>query len=270
MLTASHPLENHLLAALPEAERSRLLPHLESVDMEAGKALYESGSRLNYVHFPTSAIVSMLYVMEDGASAEIAVVGNEGMVGVALLMGSGSMTNRAVVQNSGAGYRIKANVIVDEFNRGGAALKLMLRYAQVLSTHTAQTAACNRHHSLDQQLCRWLLLSLDRLDSNEILITQETIANLLGVRREGVTGAAGRLQLAGAIRYRRGRIEVIDRAALEQRACECYAVVRNEYCRLLPSLHIAPLAPRPTVTPLFERYGMISERPHAPPLRRFA
>ena len=233
MLTASHPLENHLLAALPEAERSRLLPHLESVDMEAGKALYESGSRLNYVHFPTSAIVSMLYVMEDGASAEIAVVGNEGVVGISLFMGGESTPSRAVVQSAGAAYRLTATTIKEEFNRAPV-LHLLLRYTQALITQMAQTAVCNRHHSLDQQLCRWLLLSLDRLQGNELVMTQELIANMLGVRREGVTEGALKLQKAGIVSYARGRITVLDRRALEGRSCECYAVVKKEYDRLLP------------------------------------
>jgi len=232
---STHPFENRLLAALPEPEQSRLLPHLEHVDMTLGKVLCEPGSRSSYVYFPTTAIVSMLYVMENGASAEVAVVGSEGIVGIALLMGGGTTTSQAVVQNGGEGYRIKANFMLDEFNRGGPVLRLMLRFTQAFITQTAQIAACNRHHTLDQQLCRLLLLSLDRLSGNEIVITQELIATMLGVRREGVTAAAGHLQLAGLIRYKRGRITVVDRAGLEKRSCECYSVVRNEYNRLLPA-----------------------------------
>jgi len=228
-------MENRLLAAFPEAELSRLLPHLEPVDLTLGRVLCEPGSRSSYVYFPTSAIVSMLYVMENGASAEVAVVGSEGMVGIALLMGGGSTTSQAVVQNGGSGFRLKASLMLDEFNRGGPVLRLMLRYTQAFMTQTAQIAACNRHHALEQQLCRLLLLSHDRLSGDEIVITQELIANLLGVRREGVTAAAGHLQLAGLIRYKRGRITIINRAGLEKRSCECYAVVRNEYNRLLPA-----------------------------------
>jgi CRP-like cAMP-binding protein len=187
------------------------------------------------VYFPTTSIVSLLYVLEDGASAEIAVVGNEGIVGVSLFMGGESTTSRAVVQSAGNGYRLKASLMMQEFDRGGPVLHLLLRYTQALITQMAQTAVCNRHHSLDQQLCRWLLLSLDRVRTNEIVMTQELIANMLGVRREGVTEAAGSLQEAGLIRYRRGHITVLDRAGLEQRTCECYAVVKHEYDRLLPS-----------------------------------
>ncbi|HZP66931.1 MAG TPA: Crp/Fnr family transcriptional regulator [Rudaea sp.] len=249
MPTASDPLDNRLLAALPEAEFSRLAPHLECVEMPVGKILYESGSRFNYVYFPTSAIVSILYVMADGASAEIAVVGSEGIVGLALFMGGGTTTNDAVVQNGGMGFRLKSQFILEEFNRGGPVLRLLLRYTQAFITQTAQTAVCNRHHTLDRQLCRWLLLSLDRLKSNEIVVTQELIANMLGVRREGVTAAAGRLQMAGLIRYKRGRILVLDRPGLEKRTCECYAVVKNEYDRLLPpSESRSPLAIPPRMT----------------------
>ena len=235
MPTLTHPLDNRLLAALPEPEQLRLLPHLEPLVMPVGKVLCEPGSRSSYVYFPTSAIVSMLYVMENGASAEVAVVGAEGIVGIALLMGGGSTTSQAVVQNAGEGFRLKANFMLDEFNRGGPVLRLLLRYTQAFITQTAQIAACNRHHTLDQQLCRLLLPSLDRLRGDEIVITQELIANMLGVRREGVTAAAGHLQMAGLIRYKRGRITIVDRAALEKRSCECYAVVRNEYNRLLPA-----------------------------------
>ena len=231
---ATKPRDNRLLAALPDAEWARWLPQLEPVDMPLGKVLYESGSKLTHVYFPTTSIVSLLYVMEDGASAEIAVVGHEGIVGISLFMGGETTPSRAVVQSAGLAFRLKANVMMQEFNRAGPVLHLLLRYTQALITQMAQTAVCNRHHSLDQQLCRWLLLSLDRLHSNEIVMTQELIANMLGVRREGVTEAAGNLQQAGLIRYRRGHITVLDRARLEQRTCECYAVVRREYDRLLP------------------------------------
>jgi CRP-like cAMP-binding protein len=231
----TNPRQNRLLAALPDAEWARWLPQLERVDMPLGKVLYESGSKLTHVYFPTTSIVSLLYVMEDGASAEIAVVGHEGIVGISLFMGGETTPSRAVVQSAGLAFRLKANVMMQEFNRAGPVLHLLLRYTQALITQMAQTAVCNRHHSLDQQLCRWLLLSLDRLHSNEIVMTQELIANMLGVRREGVTEAAGNLQQAGLIRYRRGHITVLDRARLEQRTCECYAVVKREYDRLLPA-----------------------------------
>jgi CRP-like cAMP-binding protein len=227
--------QNHLLAALPEAAWARWQPQLELVDMPLGKVLYEPDSRLTHVYFPTTCIVSMLYVMEDGASAEIAVVGFEGLVGISLFMGGESTPSRAVVQSAGQAYRLKANVMLQEFNRAGPVLHLLLRYTQALITQMSQTAVCNRHHSLDQQLCRWLLLSLDRLRSNELVMTQELIAHMLGVRREGVTEAAGRMQKDGLIKYQRGRITVLDRAGLEQRTCECYAVVKREYDRLLPT-----------------------------------
>ena len=233
------PSQNHLLAALPAEERGRLIPHLELVPMPLGAVLYESGSELRHVYFPTTSIVSLLYVMRDGASAEIAVVGNEGIIGVALFMGGETMPNRAVVQSAGHAYRLKGHLLKQEFNRSGELQHLLLRYTQALLTQMAQTAVCNRHHSLDQQLCRWLLLSLDRLPSTELVMTQELIANMLGVRREGVTEAAGNLQKAGLISYRRGRITVLDRAGLEARACECYAVVKNEFDRLLPEVSIA-------------------------------
>jgi CRP-like cAMP-binding protein len=226
---------NHLLAALPAYIQQSWLPQLEPVQMPLGEVLYESGVALGHVYFPTTAIVSLLYVMEDGASAEIAVVGNEGIVGISLFMGGESTPSRAVVQSAGQGYRLKAQVLKEEFNRAGPVLHLLLRYTQALITQMAQTAVCNRHHSLDQQLCRWLLLSLDRLQGDELVMTQELIANMLGVRREGVTEAALKLQSAGLIRYARGRITVLDRAGLEQRTCECYAVVKKEYDRLLPS-----------------------------------
>lgn len=235
MPQADDPRQNLLLAALPTAEWERWLPDLEPVDLPLGKVLYESGARLTHVYFPTTAIASLLYVLENGASAEIAVVGFEGIVGISLFMGGESTTSRAVVQSAGRGYRLKASLMMQEFNRAGPVLHLLLRYTQALLTQMAQTAVCNRHHSLDQQLCRWLLLSLDRLRSHELVMTQELIANMLGVRREGVTEAAGRLQDAGLIRYRRGHISVLDRAGLETRACECYDVVKREYDRLLPS-----------------------------------
>jgi CRP-like cAMP-binding protein len=228
------PVENHLLAALPDAEAQRWLPQLERVDMPLGQVLYESGGTLSHVYFPTTAIVSLLYVMENGASAEIAVVGNEGIVGISLFMGGDSTSSRAVVQSAGLGYRLKAQIMKDDFNRAGPVLHLLLRYTQALITQMAQTAVCNRHHSLDQQLCRWLLLSLDRLQGNELVMTQELIANMLGVRREGVTEGALKLQQAGLIRYARGHISVLDRDGLQRRSCECYAVVKKEYDRLLP------------------------------------
>ncbi len=233
------PRRNHLLAALPKAEFEHLRPHLEPVPMPLGKVLYESGEGLNYVYFPTTAIVSLLYVMENGASAEIAVVGNDGIVGIALFMGGETMPNRAVVQSAGQAYRLKGPMLKREFarhggRRHGSLQPLLLRYTMALLTQMAQTAVCNRHHTIDQQLCRWLLLSLDRLPSNELYMTQELIANMLGVRREGVTEAAGRLQSAGLIRYSRGHINVLDRSGLEARVCECYEVVRQESRRLFP------------------------------------
>ena len=227
-------VENHLLAALPDVEAQRWLPQLERVDMPLGQVLYESGGTLSHVYFPTTAIVSLLYVMENGASAEIAVVGNEGIVGISLFMGGDSTSSRAVVQSAGLGYRLKAQIMKDDFNRAGPVLHLLLRYTQALITQMAQTAVCNRHHSLDQQLCRWLLLSLDRLQGSELVMTQELIANMLGVRREGVTEGALKLQQAGLIRYARGHISVLDRDGLQKRSCECYAVVKKEYDRLLP------------------------------------
>ena len=233
MAHSCDPLKNHLLAALPDAEWQRWLPQLEEVDLPLGEVLYESGTTLNHVYFPTTAIVSLLYVMENGASAEIAVVGNEGLVGISLFMGGESTPSRAVVQSAGQGFRLKAQIVKDEFNRAPV-LHLLLRYTQALITQMAQTAVCNRHHTLDRQLCRWLLLSLDRLQGNELVMTQELIANMLGVRREGVTEAALKLQKVGLIRYARGRITVLDRKGLEKRSCECYAVVKKEYDRLLP------------------------------------
>jgi CRP-like cAMP-binding protein len=234
MTPATNPRSNQLLAALPDAEWARWTQELEPVDMPLGKVLYESGGSMTHVYFPTTSIVSLLYVMEDGDSAEIAVVGNEGIVGISLFMGGQSTPSRAVVQSAGHGFRLKASVMMQEFNRAGAVMHLLLRYTQALITQMAQTAVCNRHHTLDQQLCRWLLLSLDRLKSDELIMTQELIANMLGVRREGVTEAAGHLQEAGLISYRRGHITVLDRRGLERRACECYAVVKTEYDRLLP------------------------------------
>ncbi|MES2912590.1 MAG: Crp/Fnr family transcriptional regulator [Pseudomonadota bacterium] len=230
------PRQNHLLAALPDTEWQRWLPQLEWVDMPLGHVLYESGKTLDHVYFPTTSIVSLLYVMENGASAEIAVVGNEGLVGVSLFMGGGSTPSRAVVQSAGQGFRLSAQAMKEEFDRAGPVLHLLLRYTQALITQMAQTAVCNRHHSLDQQLCRWLLLSLDRLSGNELVMTQELIANMLGVRREGVTEGALKLQEAGLISYTRGRITVLDRPGLENRTCECYAVVKKEYDRLLPAI----------------------------------
>ena len=227
------PTQNHLLAALPAAEFDRLSPHLELIEMPLGDALYESGGQLQHVYFPTTSIVSLLYVLEDGASAEIAVVGNEGILGISLFMGGETTPSRAVVQSAGHGFRLKAELLKREFNRAGPVLRLLLRYTQALITQMTQTAVCNRHHSVEQQLCRWLLLSLDRLPSNTLTMTQELIANMLGVRREGVTEAAGNLQRAGLIRYSRGRIEVLDRSGLERAVCECYAVVKAEFDRLL-------------------------------------
>src|SRR5882672_1153077 len=233
-MSKSHdPRENHLLAALPVPESERLYQHLELVPLPLGEVLYESGDQLQHVYFPTRSIVSLLYVMADGASAEIAVVGNEGIIGIALFMGGETMPNRAVVQSAGYAYQLKGQLLKEEFNRAGELQHLLLRYTQALLTQMSQTAVCNRHHSVDQQLCRWLLLSLDRLPSNELTMTQELIANMLGVRREGVTEAAGKLQTAGLIHYSRGCITVIDRIGLEKRTCECYAVVKREFDRLL-------------------------------------
>jgi CRP-like cAMP-binding protein len=232
--TRHTPHQNHLLDALPKSDYDRLAPHLELIPLPLGDVLYESGGRLGYVYFPTTSIISMLYVMEDGSSAEIAIVGNEGMLGVSLFMGGETTPSRAVVQSAGYGFRLKAQLLKSEFGRFGPVMHLMLRYTQALITQMSQTAVCNRHHSVDQQLCRWLLLSLDRLASNEITMTQELIANMLGVRREGVTEAAGKLQKAGLIHYRRGRITVIDRPGVEALSCECYKVVKAELDRLLP------------------------------------
>lgn len=230
----SDPRQNSLLAVLPEQEYRRILPQLEPVSLSLEEVLYESGGKLDWVYFPTTAIVSLLYVMENGASAEIAVVGKEGIVGIALFMGGETMPNRGVVQSAGEGYRLRGNLLREEFDRSGPLQQLLLRYTLALLTQMAQTAVCNRHHTVDQQLCRWLLLSLDRLPSNELRMTQELIANMLGVRREGVTEAAGKLQRAGLIHYNRGKITVLDRPGLEARVCECYEVVRAEFRRLLP------------------------------------
>ena len=228
------PKQNHLLAALPAADYQRIAPHLEFVSMPLAEVLYESGTSLRHVYFPTTSIVSLLYVMADGASAEIAVVGNEGILGIALFMGGESTPSRAVVQSAGEGYRLKAQLLKKEFSLSGPMLHLLLRYTQSLITQMAQTAVCNRHHSVDQQLCRWLLLSLDRLQSNELIMTHELIANMLGVRREGVTEAAGKLHDSGLINYSRGHITVLDRSGIEERSCECYGVVKRETDRLLP------------------------------------
>jgi CRP-like cAMP-binding protein len=235
-MAASHnPQQNHLLAALPRPERERLWPHLHLVPMPLGEVLYESGDVLRYVYFPIDSIVSLLYVLADGASAEISVVGNEGLIGIALFMGGETTPSRAIVQSAGHAYRLIGQRLKDEFHRNGDLQLLLLRYTQSLITQMAQTAVCNRHHSVDQQLCRWLLLSLDRLSSNQLSMTQELIANMLGVRREGVTDAAGKLHRLGVIRYARGQITVLDRPQLEQLCCECYAVVKKETDRLLPA-----------------------------------
>ena len=230
------PKQNHLLAALPASEFERLAPHLQLIPLTLGEALYESGGQLNHVYFPTNSIVSLLYVMQDGASAEIAVVGNEGILGISLFMGGETTPSRAVVQSEGHAYRLSAQHLKQEFNRAGPMMHLLLRYTQALITQMSQTAVCNRHHSVDQQLCRWLLLSLDRLSSDELTMTQELIANMLGVRREGVTEAAGKLRDAGIIQYSRGHIKVLDRGRLEQYVCECYAVVKKEFDRLLSDI----------------------------------
>ena len=237
MTVIANPKQNHLLDALLKSEYDRLAPNLEHVKLALGDVMYEPGGLLQYVYFPTTSIISLLFVMENGASAEIAVVGNEGVLGISLFMGGETTSSRAVVQSAGHAYRLKAKLLKDEFNRGGPVQRLLLRYTQALITQMAQTAVCNRHHSVEQQLCRWLLLSLDRLASDELTMTQELIANMLGVRREGVTEAAGRLQRDGIINYTRGHITVLDRQKLEKRSCECYQVVKSEFDRLLPALH---------------------------------
>jgi CRP-like cAMP-binding protein len=234
MLDPIYARKNKLLAALPDTEWKNLFPYLEWVDLPLGKVIYESGITLSHVYFPTSAIVSLLYVMENGSSAEIAVVGNEGIIGISLFMGGESTTSRAVVQSGGEGFRLNSKLLKSEFYRSVSLMHLLLRYTQALITQMSQTAVCNRHHSIDQQLCRWLLLSLDRLPTNELIMTQ-LIANMLGVRREGVTEEAHKLQKSGLICYVRGRITIIDRAGLEKRSCECYSVVKREYDRLLPT-----------------------------------
>jgi CRP-like cAMP-binding protein len=233
-MSAAALQQNYLLAALPEAVRERLVPNLALVDMPLGRVLYESGDKVRHVYFPTESIVSLLYVMESGTSAEISVVGNEGIVGVALFMGGESTPSRAIVQSAGHAFQLPGRALLDEFNRHEEFQMMLLRYTQALITQMAQTAVCNRHHTIDQQLCRWLLLSLDRLPDNRLVMTQELIANMLGVRREGVTQAAGKLQVQGIIEYHRGQITVLDRPALEQLCCECYAVVKKETDRLLP------------------------------------
>jgi CRP-like cAMP-binding protein len=244
-MPGSHdPQQNHLLAALLATERARLYPHLQLVPMPLGKVLYESGDVLRHVNFPIDCIVSLLYVLANGASAEISVVGNEGLIGIALFMGGETTPSRAIVQSAGYAYRLIGQQLKEEFHRNGQMQLLLLRYTQALITQMAQTAVCNRHHSVDQQLCRWLLLSLDRLSSNQLTMTQELIANMLGVRREGVTGAAGKLHRIGVIRYARGQITVLDRPKLEKLCCECYAVVKKESDRLL-----APRHPKPPLGP---------------------
>jgi CRP-like cAMP-binding protein len=233
MFSTNDPNQNHLLAALLDAEFDRLAPHLKLIPMLPGDTLYESGGRLKHVYFPTTSIISLHYLLEDGGSSEMASVGNEGVVGISLFMGGDTTPSRAMVQAGGHGYRLKSHILMEEFNRAGPVLRLLLRYTQALITQMSQTAVCNRHHTVGQQLCRWLLLTLDRLPSNELTITQESIANILGVRREGVTEAAGKLQSLGFIRYRRGHITILDRNGLEDHACECYGVVKKESARLL-------------------------------------
>lgn len=241
MTTPHHPQQNHLLAALPAADYARLQPDLELIAMPLGWAICESGGHMPYLYFPTTSIVSLLYVMENGASAEIAVTGCEGLVGISLFMGGESTPSRVVVQSAGYGYRLKAVVLKREFAMGGHLQHLALRFTQALITQMSQTAVCNRHHTVDQQLCRWLLMSMDRLPGDVLIMTHELIANMLGVRREGVTEAAGRLQAAGLIHYSRGKITVLDRPKLEKRVCECYAVVQKEFDRLLPD-HLRRMA----------------------------
>ena len=231
--TIHSPKQSHLIATLPAEIFERLLPYLELISMPLGEVLYESGGLLQHAYFPTTAILSLHYVMEDGASAEIAGVGNEGVLGISLFMGGNTTTSRATVQTGGSGYRLKGNILLEEFNRNGALQKLLLRYTQALITQISQTAVCNRHHSVEQQLCRWLLLTLDRVPTGELTMTQELIASMLGVRREGITETAGNLQREGLISYRRGHITVLDRAGLEKRTCECYTVVKKEFHRLL-------------------------------------
>jgi CRP-like cAMP-binding protein len=228
-----NPNQNHLLAALLDAEFDRLSPHLELIPMLLGDVLYESGGKLHYVYFPTTSIISLHYLLENGGSSEIAGVGNEGVLGISLFMGGDTTPSRAIVQTGGYGYRLKAALLMEEFNRAGPVMRLLLRYTQALITHMSQTAVCNRHHSVEQQLCRWLLLTADRIPNRELTITQELIANMLGVRREGVTEAAGKLQQSGLISYRRGHITLLNRQGLEDNVCECYGVVKKEFARLL-------------------------------------
>lgn len=232
---ADHPRQNHLINALPPDVFARLKPHLELVNMALGDVLYEADAASPHIYFPISSIVSLLYGMENGASTEVAAVGKEGLVGIALFMGGETMPNRAVVESAGYGYRLKPRYLKEEMNKGGPVLQLLLRYTQALITQMSQTAVCNRYHSLDQQLCRRLLISVDRLQTNELMMTQELLSNMLGVRREGVTEAAGKLQRAGLIQYSRGHITILNRAALEARVCECYGVVKKEFDRLLPA-----------------------------------
>jgi CRP-like cAMP-binding protein len=244
-MAAPDPRDNHVLDALPGDEAARLFPQLKLIEMPLGMSVYESGDVQRYIYFPTDSIISLLYVLEDGASAEIALVGNEGAVGVSLFMGGETTPSRAIVQSAGFAYRLSSRALKEEFNRHGYMLQVLLRYTQALITQMAQTAVCNRHHSLEQQLCRWLLLSLDRLSSPSLKMTQQLIANMLGVRREGVTTAAGKLQKQGVIRYSRGQITVIDRRKLETLSCECYAVVKKETDRLLPyHVHRSEVAAR--------------------------
>jgi CRP-like cAMP-binding protein len=233
MASLHDPNKNHLLAALLDADFDRISPHLELVPMLLGDVLYESGGKLSHVYFPTTSIVSLHYVLESGGSSEMAGVGNEGVLGISLFMGGNTTPSRAVVQTGGHAYRLKAHILMEEFNRSGPVMRLLLRYTQALMTQMSQTSVCNRHHSVEQQLCRWLLLTLDRLPTNDLTMTQELIANMLGVRREGVTEAAGKLQGYGYISYRRGHITVLDRTGLEKDVCECYGVVKKEFGRLL-------------------------------------
>ena len=245
MFSAPDPNQNHLLAALLDTEFDRLAPHLELIPMQLGDLLYDSGGKLQHVYFPTTSIVSLQYLLENGGSSEIAGVGNEGILGISIFMGGDTTPSRAVVQTGGQGYRLKSQILIEEFNRGGPVMRLLLRYTQALLTQMSQTAVCNRHHSLDQQLCRWLLLTLDRLPTNELTMTQELIANMLGVRREGVTEAAGKLQSLGFIRYRRGHITVLNRAGLTSNVCECYDVVKKEFARLLSDVRQRQGKPAP-------------------------
>lgn len=251
MASQHHPSQNHLLAALPAADLVRITPHLELVEMPLGEVLYEYGAQLSHVYFPTTAIVSLHYVLENGASSEFAGVGNEGVLGLSLLMGGNTTPSRAIVQTTGHGYRLKKQVLIDEFNYGGEIQQLLLRYTQARMTQVSQTAVCNRHHAVEQQLCRWLLLTVDRLPSDELVMTQEQIANMLGVRREGITEAACKLQKRGVIAYSRGRIEILDRTRLEALSCECYGVIRNASEPVLAYIRPAmpAYAPKPQVAP---------------------